>query len=111
MEKRFVCACSFIHDSVENVANVATRMNAKKTRSKKSFVSLLIQFYMIQELAKNKFWIFKKIITAQDELMEEIENDFGIKGGENEKLEFTGMKSTNDKLKKKNKRIYRLTNF
>ncbi len=53
---------------------------------------------MIQELAKNKFWFFKKIITARHKLMKKIAKYFGIKGGGNGKLEFTGMKST--KMKK-----------
>ncbi len=51
------------------------------------------------------------MITARDELMVEIATDFNIKDGGNGKLEFTGMKSTNDEERKKEKRLYRLKIF
>ncbi len=40
-------------------------------------------------------------MNAQDNLMEKIENGFGVIGGGNGKLEFTGMKSADDKRSKK----------
>ncbi len=41
------------------------------------------------------------MITAKDQLMEEIAKDFGMKGGCNGKLELTGIKCTNDEERKK----------
>ncbi len=47
---------SFLHDSVENVVTITTRMDqSEKMKYKQNFVNDQIQFYMIHELEKNKF--------------------------------------------------------
>ncbi len=43
-------------------------------------------------------------MQARDKLMEEIENDFGVRGGGIGKIEFTGIKSMDDEERKKQKK-------